>query len=120
MTNIYRRHFSAQCPNNGKAILYELEIETNKLIQVEDVIAETTGDQTVYHETLADSLFARFGGRQILKAHHHGVDIETRRGFQAADHGRLSARVQVGSTVFEKGTEARHVIEAIGSRPRVD
>jgi hypothetical protein len=34
-----------------------------------------------YHEDIAESLYASFGSKQVLIATHHGVQIETRRGF---------------------------------------
>ena len=77
--NIYRRSFSAVCPNNGVAIDYALQILHRDTIMVEDIVAATTGLEAVYHEELADRLWERFGGVHTLTAHHHGVDIETRR-----------------------------------------
>lgn len=78
--NRYIRQFSATCPNNGAAIIYNLMIETDVVIMVEDIVTETDAIGNGYHEAIADNLHQRFGGRQILTAHHHGVDILTRRG----------------------------------------
>lgn len=113
MSNIYRHQFVSRCPNNNQPIIYALEIEADKVIHVEHIVTAAALHQDAYHEEIADRLHLRFGGRQILKAHHHGVDIETRRGFEAPDCGRLTTRVQVGSTVFEKGTAAKLAIEAV-------
>ena len=49
-------------------------------ITVEEIMAVCAEFEAEYHEEIADALFQRFGGVQILKAHHHGVDVETRRG----------------------------------------
>lgn len=79
--NIYRHNFVCACPNNGFAIVYSLQIETDRVIYVEHIVTAAALHKQAYHEAIADDMHARFGGRQTLKAHHHGVDIETRRGF---------------------------------------
>ncbi|WP_063900359.1 hypothetical protein [Burkholderia vietnamiensis] len=112
MSNIYRTHFVSRCPNNRQLISYLLEIDTDEMIHVEHITTATAMHESGYHEAIADDLFKRFGGRQILKAHHHGVDIETRRGFDPEPCGRLTERVQIGKTVYEKGVEAIHAIRA--------
>lgn len=76
--NIYTRQFVADCPNNGQPIIYSLRIETvGRMIQVEHIVTATTLIKRGYHEQIADELHRRFGGRQALRAHHHGVDIDT-------------------------------------------
>lgn len=80
--NIYRHQFAAECPNNSAIIVYSLEIQSDKMIQVEHITTATALLRKGYHEAIADELHARLGGQQILNAHHHGVDIETRRGFE--------------------------------------
>lgn len=76
--NVYSRQFVATCPNNGEAIIYNLRIETiGRVIQVEHIVTATAMIKQGYHEQIADELHRRFGGRQVLRAHHHGVDIET-------------------------------------------
>jgi hypothetical protein len=79
--NIYQTEFFAKCPINKIRIHYRLRIETEKIIPVEELMSRI---ETVYaegfHELMADDMHERFGGRQVLKAHHHGVDIETIRG----------------------------------------
>jgi len=76
--NIYSRQFVADCPNNGQPIIYSLRIETvDRMIQVEHIVTATALIKRGYHEQIADELHRRFGGRQALRAHHHGVDIET-------------------------------------------
>ncbi|WP_028970137.1 hypothetical protein [Sphingomonas sp. URHD0057] len=81
--NIYRQRFTAPCCNNGLVVIYKLKIETADTIMVEDIQAacvEAAGLPKPYHENIADFLSDRFGGRQRIRAHHHGTDIETRRG----------------------------------------
>lgn len=78
--NIYRKQFYSPCPNNGQIIDYRLEIQTDVMIQVEHINTAVAVMQSgSYHEDIADALFAMFGGQQSLKAHHHGVDVETLR-----------------------------------------
>lgn len=75
--NIYRHQFVSHCPNNDEAIVYTLAIETNDVIYVEHITTAAALHKRAFHEAIADDLFSRFGGRQTLRAHHHGVDIET-------------------------------------------
>ena len=76
--NRYSRIFVAACPNNGEQIIYTLIIETvGRMLQVEHIVTATALIKQGYHEQIADELHRRFGGRQVLRAHHHGVDIET-------------------------------------------
>jgi hypothetical protein len=76
--NRYSRIFVATCPNNGEQIIYTLIIETvGRMLQVEHIVTATALIKQGYHEQIADELHRRFGGRQVLRAHHHGVDIET-------------------------------------------
>jgi hypothetical protein len=77
--NKYSRIFVAACPNNGESIIYDLTIETSadRVIQVEHILTATALIKRGFHEQIADELHRRFGGRQVLRAHHHGVDIET-------------------------------------------
>lgn len=82
MSNTYRYQFVSHCPNNDRPIIYSLEIETAEVIHVEHIVTAAALHESAYHEEIADDLHERFKGRQILKAHHHGVDIETRRGFE--------------------------------------
>jgi hypothetical protein len=111
--NIYRHQFFSQCPNNDKLIVYSLEIETGSVIPVEHIVTACALQKRAFHEAIADELHKRFGGLQTLKAHHHGVDIETRRIPEGPNYGRLSQRVIVGTTVYEKGVEAIHAIKAV-------
>lgn len=78
--NIYRHQFKAQCPNNGARITYELELTTARVVPVEQITQVCSELAPAYHEEIADFLIDRFGGGQVIRAHHHGVDIETRRG----------------------------------------
>lgn len=87
MKNIYRHKFYSACPNNSQVIAYDLEISTDKMVQVEHIVTACALHAKDYHEAIADALHARFGGYQVLKAHHHGVDIETQRGGYVLDGG---------------------------------
>lgn len=78
--NIYRHQFIAACPGNGSQIIYALEIQSMSMIHVEHITLACKLHNKGYHEAIADDLHNRFGGRQVITAHHHGVDIETIRG----------------------------------------
>lgn len=83
--NIYRQRFTAPCCNNGIAVVYELELVVpgETVIMVEEIQAaslEAAQLPKPYHENIADFLHERFGGHQVIRAHHHGTDIETTRG----------------------------------------
>lgn len=75
--NIYTQHWTALCANNDRQVCYTLVIESRTTIMVEDIQAEVAKLSSGYHERFADDLFARFGGRQTISAHHHGTDITT-------------------------------------------
>ena len=74
--NIYTQAFRATCPNNGRSVDYLLRIEAPRMIIVEDIQA-AVADLKGYHESFADELWQKFGGRQTLTAHHHGTDVAT-------------------------------------------
>lgn len=81
--NTYRHRFTVACPNNSLPVIYRLRIRSLSVVMVEDIAAFCAGLAAIprpYHENIADALFAKFGGRQRIRAHHHGVDIETHRG----------------------------------------
>ncbi|CAN7642646.1 hypothetical protein [Paraburkholderia terricola] len=111
--NIYRCRFVSACPNNNSPIIYDLTIESQTMVHVEHITTACAMHKSAFHEAIADDLFERFGGHQTLTAHHHGVDIETRRGFGIPSGTRLAKRVSVGTTVFEKGTCAELAHEAV-------
>lgn len=80
MKNIYRHQFVSACPANGMAIIYALEIQSERMIHAEHIVTACALHKRAYHEAIADDLHGKFGGFHVLKAHHHGVDIETQRG----------------------------------------
>lgn len=75
--NIYTQYFTAECASNKRNVSYKLVIESHVTIMVEQIQSEVAKLTSGYHEEFADALFARFGGRQTLMAHHHGTDITT-------------------------------------------
>ena len=75
--NIYTHSFSAKCPVNGKTISYSMTIESEEMIEVEDIVSATDDLKEGYHEHFADELSDRFQGLQIIEATHHGVSIKT-------------------------------------------
>lgn len=78
--NIYRTEFFAVCPMNGIRVKYALRIDTHHVVEVERINAAVQALPTSgLHEQLADMLSKQLPGHQVLTAHHHGVDIETRR-----------------------------------------
>ena len=77
--NKYTVKFFAKCPANGVRVEYTLSITANKTIKVEMLIDTISQYDGWFHEDIADNLFDRFGGHQLLSAFHHGVFIETTR-----------------------------------------
>lgn len=77
--NIYRHKFTAECPNNSRVVEYYFEVASERMIMAEDIVAACKVDK-VFQEPLADTLYDRFGGRQVMRAFHHGVWVETHRG----------------------------------------
>lgn len=80
--NIYRFKFEAECPNNQQRIAYLVEIRITQTIMVENIARHFLSLTEGYHEDIADESYQRFGGMQTITAHHHGVDVETRRGWK--------------------------------------
>ena len=77
--NTYIYSFNSQCPNNEEYIYYTIKIKTKKMIMVETIKAECLKYKKDFHECIADGLFKRFSGKQILTATHHNVKIKTLR-----------------------------------------
>lgn len=75
--NIYRHTFTAACPSDDEVIVYRLEIRSQSMIRVEHIKTATALIKQGWHEQIADQLAERFGGDQIIKAVHQGVEIET-------------------------------------------
>lgn len=80
--NRYTTIFFSKCPANNLRIKYELVIETHSTIFVEELLSFLSSFVVAYHENIADKLIEQFGGKQTLKAWHHGVLIETQRGMK--------------------------------------
>jgi hypothetical protein len=78
--NKYEYQFVAVCPENGAFVSYSLVIFHEQTILVEHIKTACALHRTGYHEAIADDLYARFGGSQIMKADHHGVLITSLRG----------------------------------------
>lgn len=75
--NTYRHMFTAACPSDGEVIVYSLEIRSQSMIRVEHIKTATALIKQGWHEQIADQLAERFGGDQVIKAVHQGVEIET-------------------------------------------
>lgn len=76
---MYETEFFAACPNNGARIKYALCIKVFSPVPVEAIISTVQAIGSGYHEQIAESLRAAFGGLQTLRADHHGVTITTHR-----------------------------------------
>jgi hypothetical protein len=50
------------------------------MIRVEAILEAVNGFGSGFHEDIADVLYKKFGGRQLMVAVHGGVIIETERG----------------------------------------
>lgn len=79
-TNIYNHTFVAECPSNHQPIVYALTISHDQMVKVEHIVMACALIKRGFHEDIADQLHDRFGGSHVLRAHHHGVDIESHRG----------------------------------------
>jgi hypothetical protein len=77
--NIYKISFVSQCPVNNDQVTYHLEIRSTSLIKAEDIEWEVSS-WPQFHEEIADRLFRKFGGYQVIRATHGKVTIETHRG----------------------------------------
>lgn len=76
--NIYKTTFSVECPNKpDEWIEYALEIESEDIIMVEHINDRTDVVGAMFHENLADLLYAQIGGNQTMTATHQGVEIKT-------------------------------------------
>jgi len=75
--NIYRHTFTAACPSDDEVIVYSLEIRSLAMIRVEHIKTATALIKQGWHEQIADLLAERFGGDQVIKAVHQGIEIET-------------------------------------------
>ena len=75
--NRYRTVFFAVCPANDVRVEYHLEIVTGERLMVEDILSAVGAMTRGFHEDFADQLQQQLGGSQVLKAEHHGVEIET-------------------------------------------
>ena len=78
--NIYTYQFKLKCPVNDLVIKYNLKIKSSEIIRIEDIVSFLAEYEKGFHEDVANKLFDQFAGYQIMKAFHHGVHIETRRG----------------------------------------
>lgn len=80
--NIYRVNFSCLCVKNSDVIQYSLEITSERMIFVEDIESALSEykSKSAYHEPMADQLYRKLGGQQVMTANHGGIEIETRRG----------------------------------------
>jgi hypothetical protein len=77
--NTYTLDFSSKCPIDGQRIRYSLKLETNDVVRVELLKVTIAALDAELHESIADKLFSRFGGRQVIWATHNGVAIRTDR-----------------------------------------
>lgn len=77
--NSYKTEFFCVCPVNNARIKYHLEIVTDEIIPVEDILGQLRRYDSGFHELIAQELHEKFGGTQTLVAEHHGVTIETTR-----------------------------------------
>ena len=77
--NTYTAEFFAKCPGNGARVKYTLEVQTSRMVMVEQIndVLLTDFFREGYHEAFADHLAQQLPGRQTLRAFHHGVAIET-------------------------------------------
>lgn len=78
--NRYKTEFFCECPINNIRIHYFVEIETEEIIAVEELIDYINEHyKSGWHEHIADDLHTKFGGTQTMRADHHSVTITTHR-----------------------------------------
>jgi len=77
--NIYRHRFSATCPANGRIVEYALEIRAHRMILAEDVVKACGQVKRAYHEQIAETLYNKLGGFQVLTAHRGHRNTEGHR-----------------------------------------
>lgn len=75
--NTYRYKFSVTCPNDGETIHYKLEMKSERMIMVEDIIDSIRNIGSTYQEEIAGMLFRTFGCSMVLKGSHRGVSVTT-------------------------------------------
>lgn len=75
--NIYQGKFKSKCPSDGDIITYWYTIYSERTIMVEDIINVTNEFKEIFHESAADIMHDKFGGKQILVATHQGISIKT-------------------------------------------
>lgn len=75
--NTYRYTFAAACPGNGEQIIYSLELQHADMVRVEHIKTACALHREGFQEQIAADLHARFGGKLMLTAMHHGVQIVT-------------------------------------------
>lgn len=78
--NIYKKPFVVKCPSDNDMIIYNLEIHNDEMVRVEHINTAIALITEGYQENIADTLYDRFGGYQIITATHQGVEIVTERG----------------------------------------
>ena len=78
--NIYEVSISSLCPINGRPVDLHIRLETQNVVMVETLLSFLEDIKNNLHEELADKLYKKFGGKQVVKGFHHGVWITTERG----------------------------------------
>ena len=78
--NIYEVSISTVCPVNGQPVDLYITIKTKNVVMVETLLLFLEDSKNNLHEDLADRLYKKFGGKQVVKGFHHGVWITTERG----------------------------------------
>ena len=71
---------------NGEQLIYSLELQHKDMVRVEHIKTACALHREGFQEAVAAGLHARFGGRLLLRAKHHGVEIETVLGSTAGIH----------------------------------
>ena len=74
--NRYTYSFSAKCPNDNKQIEYKLLIESESMIQAEDIV-RVCSKSDGYQEYIATVIKEQLGGKINLSGTHSGVFIES-------------------------------------------
>jgi hypothetical protein len=103
--NNYEIKFTVKCPMDDDCVEYTLNLQTDKMVLVEDLVRATDIKPSGFHESIADGLFALFGGYQTITAVHQGVKIITTRGDAGLAEAIKQAFLKYGFSGWNKVAE---------------
>lgn len=73
--NTYELSIRAMCPSDNLPDWYEMRVESNRLILVEDVLAAVKDLGAIYQEDLTRQIARRLGAKVTTVGYHYGVKV---------------------------------------------